>query len=103
MINMLKTLDFKGNFDKIAQQFSSRKEEISKQVNDSVMDIIDDVRVNGDKAIIKYCEKFDGFKIENPSDLITSRQEIMAGVTIAGKDFIRILERTKEKVNSSTR
>lgn len=95
---MLKTLDFKGNFDKIAQQFSSRKEEISKQVNDSVMDIIDDVRVNGDKAIIKYCEKFDGFKIENPSDLITSRQEIMAGVTIAGKDFIRILERTKEQL-----
>lgn len=95
---MLKTLDFKGNFDKIAEMFSNRKEEISKQVNDAVMDIIDDVKVNGDKAILKYCEKFDGFKIEDPNELLTSKQEIMEGVTIVGKDFIRIIERTKEQL-----
>lgn len=95
---MLKTLDFKGNYDKIAQQFSNRKEEISKQVNDAVMDIIDDVKVNGDKALLKYCEKFDGFKIDNPSELLTSKQEIMEGVTLVGKDFIRIIERTKEQL-----
>lgn len=95
---MLKTLDFKGNFDKIAEMFSNRKEEISKQVNDAVMDIIDDVKVNGDKAILKYCEKFDGFKIDDPNELLTSKQEIMEGVTIVGKDFIRIIERTKEQL-----
>ena len=59
---MLKTLDFKGRYEAIADTFSSRKEEISKQVNDAVMDIIDDVKENGDKAILNYCAKFDGFE-----------------------------------------
>lgn len=95
---MLKTLDFKGNYDKIAAQFSSRKEEISKQVNDAVMDIIEDVKMNGDKAIMKYCAKFDGFEIDDPSMLIASKQEILDGVSTVGKDFIRIIERTKDQL-----
>lgn len=95
---MLKTLDFKGNYDKIAVQFSSRKEEISKQVNDAVMDIIDDVKMNGDKAIMKYCAKFDGFEIDDPSMLVVSKQEILDGVSTVGKDFIRIIERTKDQL-----
>jgi len=95
---MLKTLDFKGNYDKIAAQFSSRKEEISKQVNDAVMDIIDDVKANGDKAIMKYCAKFDGYEINDPSQLIASKQEILDGVSTVGKDFIRIIERTKDQL-----
>ena len=87
---MLKTLDFKGRYEAIADTFSSRKEEISKQVNDAVMDIIDDVKENGDKAILNYCAKFDGFEIDDPSKLIVSKKEIMEGVTAVGKDFIRI-------------
>ena len=95
---MLKTLDFKGRYEAIADTFSSRKEEISKQVNDAVMDIIDDVKENGDKAILNYCAKFDGFEIDDPSKLIVSKKEIMEGVTAVGKDFIRIIERTKEQL-----
>ena len=95
---MLKTLDFKGSYEAIAETFSSRKEEISKQVNDAVMDIIDDVKENGDKAILKYCAKFDGFEIDDPAKLIVSKQEIMDGVSAVGKDFIRIIERTKDQL-----
>lgn len=95
---MLKTLDFKGNYETIANMFANRKEEISKQVNDAVMDIIDDVKKNGDKAIMKYCQKFDGFQINDSKDLLTSKQEILEGVRLVGTDFIRILERTKEQL-----
>ena len=71
---MLKVLDFKGNFDDIAVKFSSRKADISKQVNDSVNDILEDVKKNGDKALMKYCRKFDGFMIDNPKDFVVTKQ-----------------------------
>jgi len=95
---MLKVLDFKGNYDEITSKFSSRKADISKQVNDAVNEIIDDVKVNGDRALMKYCRKFDKFMIEDPRDLIVSKQEILDGVSSVGKDFIRILERTKQQL-----
>ena len=93
---MLKVLDFKGNFD--AVKFSSRKADISKQVNDSVNDILEDVKKNGDKALMKYCRKFDGFMIDNPKDFVVTKQEILDGVSEVGKDFMRILERTKQQI-----
>lgn len=95
---MLKVLDFKGNYDEIARKFSSRKDDISKQVNDAVNDIIADVKENGDKAVMKYCRKFDGFMIDDPQDFIVTKQEILDGVSSVGKDFIRILERTKQQI-----
>lgn len=95
---MLKRLDFKGNYEDIATKFSTRKADISKQVNDAVNDIIDDVKKNGDKALMKYCRKFDGFMIEDPKEFIVSKQEILEGVSTVGKDFIHILERTKQQI-----
>lgn len=44
---MLKTLDFKGNYEDIAVKFSSRKADISKQVSEAVDRIIDDVKKMG--------------------------------------------------------
>lgn len=95
---MIKILDFKGDYKNINDSFSSRKEEISKTVNETVLDIIDDVKNNGDKALMKYCNKYDGFNITNSSDFIVSKQEILDGVSEVGKDFIRIIERTKEQL-----
>ena len=95
---MLKTLDFKGNYEDFAAKFSSRKADISKQVSEAVDSIIDDVKKNGDKALMKYCRKFDGFMIEDPKELIVTKKEILEGVSEVGKDFMRILERTKQQI-----
>ncbi|MCD7840495.1 MAG: histidinol dehydrogenase [Erysipelotrichaceae bacterium] len=95
---MLKRLDFKGSYEDIAVKFKTRKEDVSKQVNDTVLDIIEDVKTNGDKALMKYCRQFDGFKISDPNDFITTKQEILDGVSEVGTDFIRILERTKDQL-----
>lgn len=97
---MLKVLDYKGNYEDIAKKFSSRKAEISTQVNDAVNAIIDDVKQNGDRALMKYAQKFDGFMIENPKDFIVTKQEILDGVAEVGTDFIRILERTKSQIET---
>ncbi len=95
---MLKVLDFKGSYDEIGAKFSSRKAEISKQVNDAVNEIIEDVKQNGDRALMKYCLRFDGYLVENPKDFIVTKREILDAVSSVGKDFIRILERTKQQL-----
>lgn len=95
---MLKVYDLQGQFKDVVQKFSSRKTEMTKQVNDTVMNMIEDVEKNGDQALMKYCRDLDGFMIDNPKDLIVSKQEILDGVTSVGKDFMRILERTKEQL-----
>ncbi len=95
---MLKVLQYEGNYKEIEKIIKGRKSEISIEVENSVNDIINNVKENGDKAILEYCAKFDGFKPHSTKDLLVSKQEIMDGVTNIGQDFIRILERTKEQL-----
>ena len=52
---MLKVYDLQGQFKDVVQKFSSRKTEMTKQVNDTVMNMIEDVEKNGDQALMKYC------------------------------------------------
>ena len=67
---MLKVYDLQGQFKDVVQKFSSRKTEMTKQVNDTVMNMIEDVEKNGDQALMKYCRDLDGFMIDNPKVLV---------------------------------
>lgn len=96
---MLKVLDFKGNYNEIEEKLHTRKEEISTEVNTAVSAIIDKVKAEGDKALMDYCLKFDGYKAEKSSNLLVTKQEVLDAVTRVGPDFIRILERTKEQLS----
>lgn len=95
---MLKVLDFKGEYEEIGKAFSSRKEDISKTVNDQVMDIINNIKEKGDQAVLAYCKKFDGFAIDDPKDLIVSEEEIKEALESVDDDVIRILERTLKQI-----
>ena len=54
---MLKVIEYDGNLKGIAQKLNNRKEEISIEVNNAVNDIINDIRKNGNQALINYCRK----------------------------------------------
>lgn len=64
-------------------------------VEDIVADIIYDVRKNGDKALFKYCEKFDKAKL---SDLAVSSEEIEEAVNATDPEFLRILKRAAKNI-----
>ena len=49
---MLKVIQYDGNLKEIAQKLNNRKEEISIEVNNAVSDIIEDIRKNGNQALI---------------------------------------------------
>ena len=65
---MLKVIEYDGNLKEIAQKLNNRKEEISIEVNNAVNDIINDIRKNGNQALIQYCQKFDGYQIKGEKE-----------------------------------
>ena len=60
-----------------------------------VTDIIQDVRQNGDEALYRYCEKFDGAKLES---LQVSQEEIDEALSLVDADFLRILREAAENI-----
>ena len=95
---MLKVIQYDGNLKKIAKKLNNRKEEISIEVNNAVSDIIEDIRKNGNQALINYCQKFDGYQIKDESDFVVSNQEKEEALKQVDQDYIRILERTKKQI-----
>ena len=95
---MLKVIQYDGNLKEIAKKLNNRKEEISIEVNNAVSDIIEDIRKNGNQALINYCQKFDGYQIKDESDFVVSNQEKEEALKQVDQDCIRILERTKKQI-----
>ena len=64
-------------------------------VSGIVADIIADVRANGDKALFKYCERFDKAKL---SSLEVTNEEIEEAFNTVEPEFIRIIEKAAENI-----
>lgn len=64
-------------------------------VEDIVAEIIRDVRQNGDEALYRYCEKFDGAKLDS---LQVSAAEIEEAFASVDEDFVRILRRAADNI-----
>ena len=79
--------DFEDRF----RLFLSQKREVSEDVDKAVRGIIEDVRSNGDKAIIRLTEKFDGF-CPTTETLRISEAEIDAAVDSCDAETIGALE-----------
>lgn len=95
---MLNKNYFQGNIQEIVKKLGSRNEETKKEVTEDVMKIINNVKKNGDKALIEYAKKFDNYTITKKEDLIVTQEEIEQGAKEVGENFIRILERTKNQI-----
>ncbi len=69
--------------------------EIKENVEKTVAEIIEDVRINGDKALFKYNEKFDGAKLDS---LLVTQEEIEEAVQKEGEDFIKVLKKAAANI-----
>ena len=64
-------------------------------VEETVTQIIDNVRKNGDKALFEYCEKFDGAKLDA---LEVTKDEILAAVEQTEPQFMEILKKAEKNI-----
>lgn len=76
-------------------QLMARAGEKDKKVDAIVADILENVRVNGDKAVREYTEKFDG---QAPEKLEISREEIEGLMQQCEPSFLEALERAAENI-----
>ena len=64
-------------------------------VSETVREIIADVKANGDRALLAYCERFDGARL---SSLEVSSEEIEEAMTKVEPRFLDILRRAAENI-----
>ncbi len=64
-------------------------------VEDIVTEIISNVRQNGDSALYKYCEKFDGAKLDT---LLVSKEEIDEAVAKVEPRFLEVLKKAAANI-----
>ncbi len=77
----------KSNFIKKLDNYISKVGLETRKKSKLVNDIINQIKKNGDKSLIKYSKKFDGNIFKKPKDLLVSNKEISEASSFCSKDF----------------
>ncbi len=88
MIKIIESKDITA--EEIIPRYSNRSD-----VGEIVADIIDNVRKNGDEALIEYAKKFDNAEI---TDLEVSDAEFDEAMSLVDDEFIEIIKAAKENI-----
>ena len=67
-----------------------------KDVSSVVRDIIENVRTDGDAALFRLTERYDGVRLQK---LAVSQEEWEKGLSLVDRDFLRILEIAAENIS----
>lgn len=73
----------------------TRDIKLESGVEEIVADIIENVRENGDKALLDYAEKFDGAR---PESLTVTEEEIEEAFASVPRELIETIEEAKENI-----
>ncbi len=91
-----------NNFEKSFAGFLTRKREASVDVDTTVREIIADVRVRGDDALVALTSKFDRVDL-TPATLRVTAAEIDAAVAASPADVIASLNFARDRIESHHR
>ena len=85
------------DFDNVSpdEVFDRDREEKNLGIRETVSEIINDVRLNGDKALLNYCEKFDKVKL---STLEVSNVEIEEAFNTIEPELLETLKKAEENI-----
>jgi len=75
----------------------NRQAQVDERVQASVQEILADVRQNGDEAVRRCAQKFDGY---GGADFVVTAKEIDDAITAVGTDFMRILKRAAAQIEA---
>lgn len=83
---MMKIMKYNGQR---ADELLNRAEETKKDVTAVVSEILENIRKGGDKAVLDYCEKFDGVR---PETLLVTDAEVEAAYQAVEPELIATME-----------
>ena len=79
----------RGKIKEQMDQLLKRSESDQSDIENTVKDIIDNIKKRGDEALLEYTNKFDGVEL---SDIKVTKEEITAAREAVGEGFLEILE-----------
>ncbi len=106
MIKIMEYSDAEGK--KLVEALLSRSQLEYGNVQETVNDILADIRKNGDKALFEYTKRFDKADI-NADSLVVTKEEIKEAYAQVDKELIAVIEKSaariadfhqKQKINS---
>lgn len=93
---MINTVFADGKADEaLIAQLKERSGEVDKKVTLAVTDILENVKVNGDKAVLEYTIRFDG---KAPEKAEISKEEIDKAIEKCDPFFVKALEDAAENI-----
>ncbi|HHX68600.1 MAG: histidinol dehydrogenase [Miniphocaeibacter sp.] len=83
------------NKRKTLNELLKREDEDNLEIENTVRNIINGIKLNGDKALKEYTYKFDKVELEN---IKVSKEEIEEAIDIVGEEFLSILKEAAENI-----
>jgi len=93
---MIKIFEYKKDFGKV-KRFIEYNNIFMSNIENTVKNIVEDVRKRGDKALLGYIKKFDN-AVLNKNELRVSEEEINNSVKGIDKEFLKILREAKRNI-----
>ena len=84
-------------YGQVADDAIFAQPETAMNIEDTVADIIYDVRKRGDEALFDYCRRFDKAEL---TSLTVSKEEINAAVAAVEPKFLEILQKAAENIRA---
>lgn len=96
---MLRFIDARGkDLSWIANELSWRKRDFPQDKRDLVLNIIENVKSEGDKALLRYSEIFDKVKFSLSTEMLANNAEISNAYDNVDKKFIEAIHKAKERI-----
>lgn len=87
-----------ADFDSALSQLLAWEDDVNEDVNTTVKNILRDVRMRGDEALMEYTRRFDQCKIESPSDLIIESAQIQQALARVPTEQREALESAAQRI-----
>ena len=89
----------KENLAEVCQQLGLRSKMQKSDVVSIVNGVLDDIKENGDEAVLKYTKKFDGADL-TPETMRVTKEEIDSAINEIEPDLLRIIKKAAENIRT---
>lgn len=89
----------KENLAEVCQQLGLRSKMQKSDVVSIVQEVLDDIKENGDEAVLKYTKKFDGADL-TPATMRVTKEEIDSAINEIEPDLLRIIKKAAENIRT---
>ena len=98
MLNIKKISSKDKNFSELINKYVTQRKESSSKIQNTVRNIISDIKLYGDDSLIKFSNEFDNFLVKNASEFEISKNQITQSIDKISKEEKEALEFSHKRI-----